>query len=261
MASADGGEGVELVDQAGFRYLSLQFQQDVLVGATSIGWTDHVGVMRGLVEGQVRLGPWKDRLLDDPTKLMEAYLARAQAINESNPRARLFLAVCQREQGLYEEAIQELDPLVKASGPLAAQAAVELGRTYLAMDDPARATQSLTQAVQLGASDAALYTLQARAYARAGEDVAARDAFRKAIQADTKYAPAHLEFGLYFLETGNPAEAVGRFERYLELTDPASKDTRAEEVRTLLTQLKESLKSSRNIKLNKIQKCDSINVG
>lgn len=172
------------------------------------------------------------------------YLARAQAINESNPRARLFLAVCQREQGLYEEAIQELDPLVKASGPLAAQAAVELGRTYLAMDDPARATQSLTQAVQLGASDAALYTLQARAYARAGEDVAARDAFRKAIQADTKYAPAHLEFGLYFLETGNPAEAVGRFERYLELTDPASKDTRAEEVRTLLTQLKESLKAT-----------------
>jgi hypothetical protein len=34
--------------------------------------------MRGLVEGQVKLGPWKDKLLHDPTLLMEAYLAAAQ---------------------------------------------------------------------------------------------------------------------------------------------------------------------------------------
>jgi hypothetical protein len=34
--------------------------------------------MRGLVEGQVKLGPWKDKLKADPTKLMEAYLASAQ---------------------------------------------------------------------------------------------------------------------------------------------------------------------------------------
>jgi hypothetical protein len=35
--------------------------------------------MRGLVEGRVRLGEWKDRLLHDPTRLMEAYLDAAQA--------------------------------------------------------------------------------------------------------------------------------------------------------------------------------------
>mgnify|MGYP006325817109 FL=1 len=35
--------------------------------------------MRGLVEGQVKLGEWKDSLLQDPTLLMEAYLASAQA--------------------------------------------------------------------------------------------------------------------------------------------------------------------------------------
>jgi hypothetical protein len=35
--------------------------------------------MRGLVEGQVHLGEWKDKLLDDPTQLMKAYLASAQA--------------------------------------------------------------------------------------------------------------------------------------------------------------------------------------
>jgi hypothetical protein len=31
------------------------------------------------VEGQVKLGAWKDKLKSDPTKLMDAYLAAAQA--------------------------------------------------------------------------------------------------------------------------------------------------------------------------------------
>jgi len=73
-----GGEHAELTDMAGGRHLSLQFKDDVMVGCNSVGWTEHVGVMRGLVEGQVKLGAWKDRLMHDPTKLMDAYLASAQ---------------------------------------------------------------------------------------------------------------------------------------------------------------------------------------
>jgi NAD(P)H-nitrite reductase large subunit len=74
-----GGEHVELTDTAAGRHLSLQFKGDILVGCNSVGWTEHVGVMRGLVEGQVRLGEWKDTLLADPTRLMDAYLGAAQA--------------------------------------------------------------------------------------------------------------------------------------------------------------------------------------
>ncbi|HEV7912989.1 MAG TPA: FAD-dependent oxidoreductase [Albitalea sp.] len=74
-----GGDHVELTDRGAGRHLSLQFSGDVLVGCNSVGWTDHVGVMRGLVEGRLRLGDWKQRLMSDPTRLMEAYLARAQA--------------------------------------------------------------------------------------------------------------------------------------------------------------------------------------
>ena len=70
-----GGEHVELTDTAAGRHLSLQFDGDRLIGCNAIGWTQHVGAMRGLVEGQVRLGEWKDKLLRDPTLLMEAYLA------------------------------------------------------------------------------------------------------------------------------------------------------------------------------------------
>jgi NAD(P)H-nitrite reductase large subunit len=72
-----GGQHAELTQDG--RHLSLQFDGDRLVGCNAIGWTDHVGVMRGLVEGQVGLGEWKDKLLANPTLLMEAYLARAQA--------------------------------------------------------------------------------------------------------------------------------------------------------------------------------------
>ena len=76
-----GGQQVELTERNGRdggRHLSLQFDADRLVGCNAIGWTEHVGVMRGLVEGQVPLGPWKDKLLADPTLLMEAYLDCAQ---------------------------------------------------------------------------------------------------------------------------------------------------------------------------------------
>ncbi len=78
----EGGQHAELTDAAAGRHLSLQFQGDVMVGCNSVGWTDHVGVMRGLVEGQVRLGEWKDKLLQDPTQLMAAYLACAQGQSE-----------------------------------------------------------------------------------------------------------------------------------------------------------------------------------
>ncbi|MBI5109451.1 MAG: NAD(P)/FAD-dependent oxidoreductase [Rhodocyclales bacterium] len=74
----NGGAGTELVDSANHRYLSLQFKDDVLIGATSIGHTEHVGVLRGLIQTRTRLGSWKDALLKDPNCYMAAYLASAQ---------------------------------------------------------------------------------------------------------------------------------------------------------------------------------------
>ncbi len=76
---AEGGDHVELVDAENFKYLRLEFQGDVLIGATSLGLTQHVGVLRGLIQTRTHLGEWKQKLLNDPTRLMEAYLASAQA--------------------------------------------------------------------------------------------------------------------------------------------------------------------------------------
>jgi NAD(P)H-nitrite reductase large subunit len=74
-----GGEHAELLDAVGGKLLSLQFKGNQLVGCNAVGWTEHVGVMRGLVEGGVVLtDEWKQRLLADPSQLMQAYLANAQ---------------------------------------------------------------------------------------------------------------------------------------------------------------------------------------
>lgn len=78
-----GGESVELHDPERYRYLSLQFAEDHLVGAQALGLTEHVGVLRGLIQARVRLGKWKDRLLQDPTRIMEAYLGCTQALGHN----------------------------------------------------------------------------------------------------------------------------------------------------------------------------------
>ena len=75
-----GGESTEVLDEARYRYVNLQFDGDRLVGANCVGFSDHVGVFRGLIEGRVRLGVWKQRLMADPTQIMQAYLAAVHQV-------------------------------------------------------------------------------------------------------------------------------------------------------------------------------------
>ena len=76
----DGGDSAEQHDPDRFAYLNLQFSDDVLVGASSLGLTEHVGVLRGLIQSKTRLGGWKKKLIDNPNRIMEAYLASTQAV-------------------------------------------------------------------------------------------------------------------------------------------------------------------------------------
>jgi NAD(P)H-nitrite reductase large subunit len=75
----EGGDNVEHVDTERSRYVSLQFKDDVLVGATSVGMTQHVGVLRGLIQTRTPLGRWKDFLMENPTRFPEAYLGCQQS--------------------------------------------------------------------------------------------------------------------------------------------------------------------------------------
>jgi len=55
--------------------MNLQFKDDVIVGASSLGLTNHVGVLRGLIQSRTHLGEWKQKLMDDPTRIMDAFVA------------------------------------------------------------------------------------------------------------------------------------------------------------------------------------------
>ncbi len=74
----DGGDRAVVADEAGSKYLRLEFDGDVLVGALALGLTQHVGVLRGLIQTKVRLGDWKERLMANPHLIMDAYLAQTQ---------------------------------------------------------------------------------------------------------------------------------------------------------------------------------------
>ena len=75
---AEGGERSVAADEARSRYLRLEFEEDRLVGALALGLTQHVGVLRGLIQTRVRLGAWMAKLRDDPTLAMNAYLECTQ---------------------------------------------------------------------------------------------------------------------------------------------------------------------------------------
>ncbi len=70
----DGGERATAVDAGGYRYLRLEFDGDVVIGALALGLIRHVGAIRGLIQSRVRLGSWKDRLMRDPHLINHAYL-------------------------------------------------------------------------------------------------------------------------------------------------------------------------------------------
>lgn len=81
-----GGQWVEVADERNFKYLRLEFFKDVLVGCNAVGVTEHATILRGLIQNHVHLGEWKDRLLEDPTRLKEAYVAcvEQQYVNEAS---------------------------------------------------------------------------------------------------------------------------------------------------------------------------------
>lgn len=73
-----GGDSGAATDAENYKYLSLQFEDDRLIGALGIGMTEHVGVMRGLITNRTPLGAWKDKLIASPTRVMEAFVAHSQ---------------------------------------------------------------------------------------------------------------------------------------------------------------------------------------
>lgn len=76
----EGGEEAEQVNEQRFKYIRLTFKGDHMIGALTLGRIEQVGVLRGLIHTPVSLGPWKEKLMKDPAKFVEAYIDRTQVI-------------------------------------------------------------------------------------------------------------------------------------------------------------------------------------
>jgi NAD(P)H-nitrite reductase len=76
-AGVEGGESAVLLDKENYKYVRLNFKDDLLVGAITVGRTDFIGVLRGLIQSEIPLGDWKEKLKEDPTLVMNAYLSRS----------------------------------------------------------------------------------------------------------------------------------------------------------------------------------------
>jgi NAD(P)H-nitrite reductase large subunit len=72
------------LDEENYKYINLLFDEDRLIGALTLGHTEHVGVIRGLIQSKVKLGAWKDKLIKDPSQFMNAYLANVQALGHNS---------------------------------------------------------------------------------------------------------------------------------------------------------------------------------
>ncbi|MCW9035061.1 MAG: FAD-dependent oxidoreductase [Alphaproteobacteria bacterium] len=71
----EGGDTVEKTDLENFKYICLQFKDDKLIGASCVGRTDMVGVLRGLIQSEISLGKWKEKLKENPSRVAEAYVS------------------------------------------------------------------------------------------------------------------------------------------------------------------------------------------
>jgi len=74
----EGGDSAEMHQPAQNQYIQLQFNGDRLIGASSVGYTEHIGVFQGMIQGKVELGEWKQKLIDDPTQIMAAWIGSTQ---------------------------------------------------------------------------------------------------------------------------------------------------------------------------------------
>lgn len=72
----EGGDSIKKQD--GYHYIRLEFDGNHLIGAQTVGRTDHIGVLRGLIQSRIDLGKWKAKLMQDPHRIMEAYIACTQ---------------------------------------------------------------------------------------------------------------------------------------------------------------------------------------
>lgn len=102
---------------------------------------------------------------------------------------------------------------------------VNLGILYARNDRTEKAENAFLEAVKLNPKNAVAYNQLGILYRKQGRFEDADQAYTKAVTAQPDYAIAYLNHGvLYDLYLQQPAAALDRYQRYLELTDDHQSD-------------------------------------
>ncbi len=164
----------------------------------------------------------------------------ASASDKNNAVAQFYRASCLRANGLLPEATGEYEALGQRTGPLAAEALVRAADLYVDQGNVAKATELLDKAEHAGAASAALHTVRGRLLAAGNQPDRALEEFRKALQIDPEYAPAHLETGLLYAKSESIHESVVSLENYIKALGGRLEGTRAAEIEMLIGHLKQA---------------------
>lgn len=170
----------------------------------------------------------------------EDYLNRARKLGR-NETADFFHAVAMQGQEMLDMAVSEFEAQSKGSGPYAGAALVNLAQIHLAQGNLDKARDTADKAAAQGNNTAPLLTVRGRILARTNNDTNAQDMFKKAIQADPNYAPAHLENGLLYVKRQVLTEGIRELERYIQLASVSIQEAgRITEIQALVDQLKQA---------------------
>lgn len=191
---------------------------------------------------QTELG--KLRMKEGQFQAAQQHFESALALRENSPLVRYLRAVCLQARTRQQEAVREFEAIARDRGAYAMEATVQTAQAYLSMDMPDRARQAIEQAGKLGGSGAPYYTIRGRVLALDRDDSGALSAYRRAIDADPRFAAAYLEKGLLHVRNDNIAGGLRDLERYLELVGSNIQGTRAADIRALAEQLRQATRGT-----------------
>lgn len=155
---------------------------------------------------------------------------------------------CYKEMGEYEKAIQAfnavLEKVKEEKGSIegdegAARALASLGETYMKKGDLDKASEYLTQAIEMFPDDETLAFNIGEIYFQQQQTDKAIEYYAKAAQINGKWAPPHRQMGYAFLNKGDYRSAIDSFKKFLEV---APDDALAPTIANLIPKLEELIK-------------------
>ena len=168
------------------------------------------------------------------------HLERALEIRPNADLPAYLIGLAYLAQGNSQQAMERFETLSRGAGEFAALSAVQTAHINLLRGDPTAAQEAIERAERSGATGAPYHTVRGRVLAAQGANDAAQNAFRQAIQQNANYAPAYLENGLMYVKKGQLEPALAELEQYLALIGTATTSAQAQQIRELVTQLRQA---------------------